>query len=343
MSTNSNASLRYHILDMCFSNTHHKYTIDDLLDIVNEKLGDKEGRSISIRQLRKDIQDMRDRLMYDAPITAYPLEGRKCYYRYSDPDFSIFNNELSSEEIENLQTTIKMLGKYRGIPANAWIEEVVSSLEYRFGIKANSENLISFEQNEQLKGLEYLSTIIDATINHQPLNIDYCTFKGNKIKMVIHPYYVKQYNGRWFLFGLDDGYDRIANVALDRIQHINNASTAFKKNDSADFETYFDDIIGVTIPGEDVKKESVILRFTKERFPYVVSKPIHQSQRIIEGEDYEVEIQVKPNRELYQQIFSFIPDVEVISPQWLRVEIIEKMKKNLRKYSTMQNDCIVEE
>ena len=343
MSTNSNASLRYRILDRCFSNTHHKYTIDDLLDIVNEKLGDKEGRSISIRQLRKDIQDMRDRLMYDAPITAYPLEGRKCYYRYSDPDFSIFNNELSSEEIENLQTTIKMLGKYRGIPANAWIEEVVSSLEYRFGIKANSENLISFEQNEQLKGLEYLSTIIDATINHQPLNIDYCTFKGNKIKMVIHPYYVKQYNGRWFLFGLDDGYDRIANVALDRIQHINNASTAFKKNDSADFETYFDDIIGVTIPGEDVKKESVILRFTKERFPYVVSKPIHQSQRIIEGEDYEVEIQVKPNRELYQQIFSFIPDVEVISPQWLRVEIIEKMKKNLRKYSTMQNDCIVEE
>ena len=70
MPTNSNASLRYRILDRCFSSTHHKYTIDDLLDIVNEKLGDKEGRSISIRQLRKDIQDMRDRVMYDAPITA---------------------------------------------------------------------------------------------------------------------------------------------------------------------------------------------------------------------------------------------------------------------------------
>ena len=333
MPTNSNASLRYLILDRCFSNTHHQYTIDELLDIVNEKLGDKEGRSISIRQLRKDIQDMRDRVMYDAPITAYPLDGRKCYYRYSDSDFSVFNNELSSEEIENLRATIEMLGKYRGIPANTWIEEVVSSLEYRFGIKANPENLISFEQNEQLKGLEYLSTIIDATINHQPLNIDYCTFKGNKIRMLIHPYYVKQYNGRWFLFGLDNGHDRIINVALDRIQHMNNASVAFKKNDSADFETYFDDIIGVTIPGEDVKKESIILRFTKERFPYVVSKPIHQSQRIIGGKECEVEIQVKPNRELYQQIFSFIPDVEVISPQWLRDEIIKKIKENLKRFS----------
>ena len=335
MPTNNNASLRYRILDRCFSNTHHQYTIDELLDIVNEKLGDKEGSSISIRQLRKDIQDMRDRVMYDAPITAYPLDGRKCYYRYSDPDFSVFNNELSSEEIENLQTTIKMLGKYRGIPANVWIEEVVSSLEYRFGIKANSENLISFEQNEQLKGVEFLSTIIDAAINHQPLDIDYCTFKGNKIKMVIHPYYVKQYNGRWFLFGLDNGHDRIANVALDRIQHMNNASVVFKKSNSINFNTYFDDIIGVTIPGENIKKESIILRFTKERFPYVISKPIHQSQRIIEEGGCEVEINVKPNKELYQQIFSFIPDVEVISPQWLREKIIEIMKKNLRKYSTM--------
>ena len=332
MSTNNNASLRYRILDRCFSNTHHQYTIDELLDIVNEKLGDKEGRSINMRQLRKDIQDMRDRVMYDAPIKAYPLEGRKCYYRYSDPNFSIFNNELSSEEIENLQTTIKMLGKYRGIPANAWIEEVVSSLEYRFGIKANSENLISFEQNEQLNGLEYLSTIIDATINHQPLNIDYCTFKENKIKMVIHPYYVKQYNGRWFLLGLDNRHDRITNVALDRIQHINNANVVFKKNYSVDFETYFDDIIGVTIPGNNIKKESISLRFTKERFPYIVSKPIHQSQRIIEGKYCEVEIQVKPNKELYQQIFSFIPDIEVISPQWLRDEIIEKIKENLKRF-----------
>ncbi len=150
--------------------------------------------------------------------------------------------------------------------------------------------------------------------------------------MVIHPYYVKQYNGRWFLLGLDNRHDRITNVALDRIQHINNANVVFKKNYSVDFETYFDDIIGVTIPGNNIKKESIILRFTNERFPYIVSKPIHQSQRIIEGKDCEVEIQIKPNKELYQQIFSFIPDIEVISPQWLRDEIIEKIKENLKRF-----------
>lgn len=342
MPTNRNAQLRYKILDRCFSDFHRRYEFKDLLDEVNEKLIDLNGKGISKRQLRDDIKYMRERVTFDAPITATPCDGKKCFYRYSDPDFSIFNNELSLEEIENFHATIEMLGKYRGIPANAWIEEVISNLEYRFGIKVNPENLISFEQNQQLKGLEFLSNIIDATINHQPLDVDYCTFTGNKIKMLIHPYYVKQYNGRWFLFGLDDGHERIANIAFDRIQHINIANIAFKRNDSVDFNTYFNDIIGVTISKKYVKKESIILRFTKERFPYVVSKPIHQSQIIIKEEDYEVEIQVKPNRELYQQIFSFIPDIEVVSPLWLRNDIKEKLADNLRKYSSMQNSCIVE-
>lgn len=332
MPTNSNASLRYRILDRCFSNTHRKYTIDDLLDIVNEKLCDKGKCSISMRQLRKDIQDMRDRVMYDAPIKAYPLGGRKCYYRYSDPDFSIFNNELSLEEVENLHATIDMLGKYRGIPAYAWLEEVVSNLECRFGIKANAENLVSFEQNEQLKGIGFLSEVIEAAINHQPLDIDYCTFNGKEIKMLVHPYYIKQYNGRWFLFGLDDGHERIANIPFDRIQHLGNANVVFKKNDRIDFNTYFNDIIGVTLPKDNVKAELVRLRFTANRFPYVASKPIHASQRVVEGEDCTILLNVKPNLELEQQILSFGPDVEVLSPEWLRGKMKRMMEKCLKTY-----------
>ena len=92
MSANKNAQLRYHILDRCFSNFKKKYTIDDLIEEVNEKLYDMNGIEVSLRQIREDIKFMRDRMGYDAPIETYPLEGRKCYYRYSDRDFTIFNH-----------------------------------------------------------------------------------------------------------------------------------------------------------------------------------------------------------------------------------------------------------
>ena len=173
MSTNKNAQLRYQILDRCFSNFQKKYEIDDLLNEVNKHLLDIFGTTVSIRQIREDIKYMRDRMSYKAPIVAYNYDGKKCYYRYSNPNFHIYNNELSVTDINKLQSVIDMLARFRGTATNVWLEEVISNLEYRFGLKSNAEHLVSFEQNEQLKGVEHLADIIDATINHQTLDIVY--------------------------------------------------------------------------------------------------------------------------------------------------------------------------
>ncbi len=332
MPTNKKAQLRYQILDRCFSNFHRKYEIDDLLDEVNEQLLDLYGTEVSLRQIREDIKYMRERVAFDAPIVAYPYDGKKCYYRYSDPDFSIYNNELSTSDINKLQSAIDMLGRFRGTAANAWLEEVISNLEYRFGLKSNKEHLVSFEQNEQLKGIENLSDLIEATVNHQVLSVEYLTFKGKEIKLTFHPYYVKQYNARWFIYGLNQEIDMISNLALDRIQWYCQLKTPFIKNDRYDFNTCFNDVIGVTIPNDEVVKETIGLRFSPGRFPYVSNKPIHPSQVITNEEQCEIEIQVRPNRELDQEILAYIPDVEVLYPEWYRQQIKEKIQENLQKY-----------
>lgn len=342
MATNKNAQLRYQILDRCFSDFRQKYTIDELIDKVNDRLVDLYGTEVGVRQIREDIKYMKDRMSFNAPIVAYPYVGKKCYYRYSDPDFSIFKNELSVEDVNNLRSTIDMLGRYRGLPSNAWLEEVISNLEYRFGIKPNSENLISFEQNDQLKGLEHLSGLIDAVINHKTLEIHYKSYRGVEFTHTIYPYYIKEYNNRWFLFGLGEETGRIENLALDRIESYAVSDKPFKKNETIDFNTYFDDVIGVTIPNEDIKVETIRLRFSEKRFPYVLSKPIHHSQTMVEGEPNTIEINVRPTRELNQIIFSFIPDVEVLSPEWYRKDIEEKIKENLEKYSSVQMLCTKE-
>lgn len=333
MPVNKNAYLRYQLLDQCFSNKYRKFGIAELLDFVCDKL----GYNISLRQLWEDISNLRLGPYY-APIVATRYNGRKCYYHYSDPNFSIFKHELSIEELTKLRSTIEMLGRYRGIPANAWLEEVISNLEYRMGIKTDRENLIDFERNDRLKGIENLSSLIDATINHQPLEITYQSYKGREQTSVLHPYFMKEYNGRWFLFGYNEAYQRISNYALDRIKTYHSKDVPFFRNTSTNFEDCFKDIIGVTIPDVGVSTERIVLRFSPERFPYVLSKPIHQSQVVTNSDEHEVAITVKPTRELRQQIFSFIPDVVVVSPQWLRDEIKGKIEKNLNRYQTVQKD-----
>lgn len=344
MPTNKNAQLRYQILDRCFSDCHHKYTIEDLICKVNEALSDLCGTQISIRQIREDIKYMRDRVTYNAPIEAYPFDGRKSYYRYSDPTFSIFNNELTTEEVASLRSAIDILSRFRGVPSNAWLENVISSLEYRFGITANTENIVSFEQNERLKGTEFLGELIDAAMNHQPLQVLYRTFARKERTSVIHPYHIKQFNNRWFLIGLQEGDhgNYLTNKALDRIVTFSPARVPFIPNKSIDFGEYFKDVVGVTLPADHPEPEEVLLQFDSSRFPYVVNKPIHPSQIVIDEKKHIIKLLVRPNKELEAYIFSFGQQVEVLQPLWLRTQIAEKIEELLEKYSKVQEDCTID-
>lgn len=344
MPTNKNAQLRYRILDRCFSDFHRTYSIEDLLDTVNESLMDLYGSQVSIRQIREDIKYMRDRVTYNAPIETYPFDGRKSYYRYSDPSFSIFNNELTAEEVKSLRSTIDILSRFRGVPSNAWLEDVISNLEFRFGVKPNTENIVSFDHNDLLKGTEFLGELIESALNHQPLNLLYRTFTGNERTAILHPYHIKQFNNRWFLIGLQEGChgNYITNKALDRIVKFSRANVPFIPNTDIDFNEYFKDIVGVTLPEDHPVAEEVLLKFDEARFPYVVNKPIHPSQEIEDEEQRIIKLTVRPNKELEARIFSYGNQVEVLKPEWLRRQIAEKIENLLKKYSTVQKDCNIE-
>lgn len=343
MATNKNASIRYRALDKCFRDYRHRYFIEDLIDKCEEELESFNfTANVSRRQIFDDIRFMESEAGWSIPLDRLK-EGKRTYYRYYDKDFTINEQPLTDEEAQQLKTVIIMLDRFRGLPCNEWVDEVVSNLEWRFNLKGNNENIVSFEQNQNLKGLDKLNIVLDAVSNHQPISVVYKNFKeqGVEENITFHPYYVKQYNSRWFLFGLNQERNQISNLALDRIVSIHFVEEIkFIPNSSIDFEHYFDDIIGVTIPKEDVVKEHIILQFTKNRFPYVTSKPVHHSQQIISVEECKISIDVRPNRELIALLLSFGPDVEIQSPETLRYTISTKIKENLKKYFPVQNDCV---
>lgn len=343
MATNKNASIRYRTLDKCFRDFRNRYFIDDLICKCEEALESFNFTAgVSRRQIFDDIRFMESEVGWSISLDR-KRDRKKIYYRYTDRDFTINEQPLTDEEAQQLQTVILTLSRFRGLPSNEWIDEVISNLEYRFNLNGYNENIISFEQNQSLKGLNFLTPIIDAASNHQSLKVLYHNYKkgGRDIEFVIHPYYVKQYNNRWFLFGLENGQQRISNLALDRVVSVNVLNDLqFIPNRNIDFEHYFDEVVGVTIPKKNVDLQEVILCFTPDRLPYVISKPLHHSQRVINNEKGTVCVTVKPTRELEQQILSFGSDVEVVSPVAFRTQIREKIANSLKKYLSVQDDCI---
>ena len=111
-------------------------------------------------------------------------------------------------------------------------------------------------------------------------------------------------------------------------------------------EDRFDDIVGVTLP-QDAQVEKILLWVSESQYPYIETKPLHGSQRIIRGaraeqlyKDYGfddghfVEICCIINTELKQLIASFIDQVVVLTPTSLRDEMMGRLESLIKKYIT---------
>lgn len=338
MSINKNAYLRYQVLDKCFSNRYRMFFIDDLLDEVNKALGEfnGDGSKVERRQLFDDIKFMESESGFSIPLERI-RQGKKVHYRYSEADFSIQNQKISDDEIETINSALMVLLRFRGIPQFEWVNEIFPKFQSAFQDKEPTE-VISFDQNEYLVGLDNLPILYKSITNKSALNIEYQSFKESKPKLlIIHPYYLKQFNKRWFLFGLNNKDKLIYNLPLDRIKSTSQSSEKYIENTTLDFKDYFDDIIGVSFTPNE-KPIKIKLKINNEVTPYILTKPLHGSQKKLESKADRtiVEIEVVPNFELKQLLLSYGNGIEVISPLGYREEIksnIESMMNNYIKLS----------
>lgn len=333
MATNKHAIVRYIALDKCFSNTGRQYTIDDLIDVCAEAIymayGNDSG--ISMRTIRGDISFMKSEDGYSAPIETYK-DGGKSYYRYSEKGFSINKKKLSTSETEQLKNTLVTLSRFKGLPQFEWMNEVVARLEGEFAINNQITEVVGFDYNPDLVGLSHFDGLFQAITNKHCLSVQYHPSFAEAVTCIIHPYYLKQYNNRWFLFGMCN--EKIMNMPLDRIENFNRAECAFVENTNVNFNDYFDDVIGVSVP-YNVNCQKIKLKIDRKRYKYIETKPIHPTQTEIKAECDEDSVVIKldliPNYEFETLLLSFADSIEILEPLSLKEKIKERSRRILEK------------
>ena len=343
MPQTSLATLRYQALDRCFSDRTCYYFIEDLMDEVNRMLGKHDKTPVSRRTVFNDIRDMASNQDWEVEFEEPAwMDGRR-YYRYADPNYSIWKNDLNEQQLEQLKSLMLQLQQFQGLPQFERIQEIIDQLEAKYGFTLHTpQSVIAFDTNEEAAGIEFLSPLFEAIINKQVLNITYQPYGKKAYKSIVHPYFLKQYNNRWFLFGYttDGVHENIVNMSFDRIKKISPSAVPFVENTFCDFDEFFDDIIGVT--KTDAELQTIVLQVSPKRLPYILSKPLHPSQRNRRAAEGIVELKVIPNRELYQLLLSFGPDVEVLEPTEIRLQMAAYAQEMVEKYSTasvVQKDC----
>ncbi|WP_165779325.1 helix-turn-helix transcriptional regulator [Brumimicrobium salinarum] len=334
MSKNKSAHTRYQTLDKCLRNFSKRYYFDDLLNAVNEVLFESNPNSmgIKVRQLRSDLSYMKSEAGFNAPIETI-RDGKKAYYRYEDVNFSINKIPFRDDEIDKLQGAMQLLNRFKGAPQFEWLNQVSAVLEDKFGVQQGNDPVIGFDSSTDYSGYEHIGDIFKAIINKQVLKIDYQPFGKGVISYNFHPYYLKQYNNRWFVLGLNDETNVSTwTVPLDRIMKFEAVGVDYIQNET-DWIDYFDEIIGVTRP-YNKELEVVKLLFTPDQAPYVQTKPLHGLQRNkLTDDGLLVTLELIPNYELERLILSYGSTVKVIEPKELKEKIELELKKAYSKYT----------
>lgn len=333
MALSKNAFTRYRILDRCLSDFSRKYFLEDLLFAVNDQLHDMGQPNISQRTLYEDLRYMASDSGFSADIDKL-FTGKKPYYRYASKGFTIFKSPLSRNEMLQLGNSLKLLATFEGEAGFGWIAETRSLLQDRFGF-ALPKPVMALENNLDYTGMQWLGPVFQAIIHRRVLRVCYKPFFEEQHTFSFHPYYMKQYNNRWFAFGLhQEKQEPTWNLALDRIVVAHETSNTYQ-HQNIDWDSFFYDIVGVTNFPE-VEVQQIQLLFSKDVLPYIETKPLHPSQRMTRNPDGSalVTLKVKPNYELEQLVLSFGEKVQVLGPKEFvmrcakRIDAMQKRYKN---------------
>lgn len=310
-----NQYLRYRILNSCFTNRQKPYwSIADLIKKLSE-----HDIIVDRRTLERDFEAMRhsEELGYNAPI-AYDKKEKAFYY--SDPRFSIDAAPLTAEDIEALTVATNILQQYKGVQLVQQFEGVMDKLSkvVHHLKKPEEQKIIAFEKSPYYKGNDFFDSVLHAITSKQPLRITYRKFAGDHDDVhVFHPYFMKEYRGRWYVLGHSEARDSVITLGLDRIIKIDQSNILFKENKALKPKEYFQHTLGITLGKGPV--EEIELWFSATQAPYIKTQHLHHTQKTIREEKDGLVISLKliPNPELMQLLLSYGAEVKVLKPKLL--------------------------
>lgn len=368
-----NQIFRLYILDALLKQRDKFYSRDDLLKLCNEELQKNGFIAKDDKVTRRTVETDLEFLGYAKPghtpkdlsfsaffqtefeeimVDDKETGKRKRAIRYKNPDFSVFEQKLTTAERDLLLSVMGTMGSFKGIQGFDLFERLEEKLTVGdLAPKASdSRAIVDFGFQDikagQMNPMAFFSLIEEK----RPCRIvlsPYAPVKRRRI--VVSPYQLRQYNGSWFLVACDHTTKAIRSIAVNWVEsfYVVEEETYIYLDEWKKPEDYFKDIIGVTV--EKVSPLSLIRFAMKgDRARYILANPFHPSLSLV-SEDVDARLRnefpgipsdwmilklaCKVNQELYTKLLSFGNHLLVLEPRRVANEMRRKVDKMLDLYS----------
>lgn len=334
MPVNKDALSRYRIIDEALRNRQKPFpSKNELIRLFREKL----GIEVAKRTLEEDLQNMRSNadLGYLAPIAYDPAHKG---YHYEDPDYTLNGLRISADDLEKLKLGVNILSEFEGLPYLSELRQPIEQLErmMQFGMRTGkwlNNRIVQMEVPALWPDKQLFATLLDAITQQQQLEISYQRFGGEApYTVTVNPFLLKEYRNRWYLVARNVQVNEIRIYGLDRMPSARMLSSHY--SDKFDSEAFFQHALGITV-FQDEAPETIELLFDPDDAPYVLSNPLHQSQRILQNDEQGLHISLNlypSSYELRMLIRSYGHGVRVLKPEKLAREIAGDARKTAALY-----------
>ena len=212
---------------------------------------------------------------------------------------------------------------------NLEIHSRIQELYERYG----DRGFIHFKKTPEIKGTQYLDSIIQSIEKNRVLRLYYLPFYEDKPYFnEVHPYLLKEHGYRWYLIGLNAFKEQVRTYALDRIRDIQEAPGISYRLPEFDTGNYFKNTLGIIAPPGNPPLIKIAVQKTQAQ--YLITQPWHDSQNIeMEDEDQIIfSFRVFPTYEFKSQLLSLGKDAKVLEPVSLQEDIESELKQMLASY-----------
>ena len=297
-------------------NTPQVYQTKQLVEIL------KKTPFESMENLIKYISTNRENKISERTFHRIKATLRDDYgiiIKHSKANDGFYLDEEKSLNIDSFLSHMEILATAEQISAN-------------LNENSNTLSFVEFENKAAIETIPNFKTVLKAIQNNLEITFKHFSFYHLKEEeYTLKPYFLKQYQNRWYVVGeTEKGY---RTFGIDRIENITIGTKKFKpKNEEA--KDKFRQVIGLNY--KDHKMEKIQLSFHISQQPYIVSLPLHHSQKEINTEiedTFDIELRIHPNFELQQQVLKYGSLVKVVEPKWLAEDIKEELRKGFEAYN----------
>lgn len=179
----------------------------------------------------------------------------------------------------------------------------------------------------------WLTAIVNAMRDNKTIEMTYQSFnRAEPTSFEAHPWCLKLFKQRWYLFARSEAYKEPRIYALDRIRAVSETQNALKIPKKFKADEFFSHYFGIIV--DDCQPETIQLKVEASQVKYYKSLPLHSSQREISSTDeYTIfEYKLVPTFDFEQEVLSKGPWVEVLAPESFRDVIHADIKAMLEHY-----------